>query len=377
MTKYRLVAPCFFGAEKTLSFEIKRAGGEDISVSDGRVYFTGNKAVIAACNINLRCGERVLILLKTFTAETFDDLFDGVFAVPFEEFIPRDGRFPVKGASLSSVLSSVPSCQSIVKKAVVKRLQMGHKTEFLPENGRQFSLRFSIRKNIVEVFLDTSGEGLHKRGYRRNAMAAPIRETLAAAIVDQARIYPDSKIFDPCCGSGTLLIEAAQKALRIAPGLNRSFAAERNGFIPHSIWTVQREEALSYRITEPDFLAVGYDIDTEALSIAMQNAEQAGVADYIRFEEADLFSFKATAKSVILANPPYGERLGEEEEAKKIISALGHSINGSGAAAYIISPEPEFETLFAAKADRRRKLYNGMLSCQLFMYYKNATQRES
>ncbi len=370
MTKYRLVAPCFFGAEKTLSFEVKRAGGEDIAVNDGRVYFTGDQTVIAACNINLRCAERVLILLKTFTAETFDDLFDGVFAVPFEDFIPKDGRFPVKGASLSSILSSVPACQSIVKKAVVKRLQKAYKTEFLPENGRQFSLRFSIRKNSVELFLDTSGEGLHKRGYRRNAMAAPIRETLAAAIVDQARIYPDSRVFDPCCGSGTLLIEAAQKAVRIAPGLNRSFASERNGLIPHSIWTQMREEALAQRVAEPDFLAVGYDIDAEALSVARNNAQQAGVADYLRFEEADLFSFKATENSVILANPPYGERLGEDEEAQAIIASLGSSIRGSGAAAYIISPEPEFEKLFAAKADRRRKLYNGMLSCQLFMYYK-------
>ncbi len=370
MAKYNLVSPCFFGAEKTLSFEIKRAGGEDIRVNDGRVYYTGDESVIASCNLNLRCAERVLILLKTFTAETFDDLFDGVFAVPFEDFIPKDGRFPVKGASLSSTLSSVPSCQSIVKKAVVKRLQQGHNTQFLPEKGRQFSLRFSIRKNVVELFLDTSGEGLHKRGYRRNAMAAPIRETLAAAIVDQARIYPDSTVIDPCCGSGTLLIEAAQKALRIAPGLNRSFAAERNGLIPYSVWEKARESASATRLIEADFKAIGYDIDDEALTVAVQNAELAGVAEYCSFERGDLYDFKATEKSVILANPPYGERLGEDAEAQRIIKALGEKIRPSSAAAYIISPESEFERLFGEKADRRRKLYNGMLSCQLYMYFK-------
>ncbi len=370
MALYNLVSPCFFGAEKTLSFEVKKSGGEDLTVNDGRVYYTGDESVIAACNLNLRCGERVLILLKTFTAETFDELFDGVFAVPFEDFIPKDGRFPVKGASLSSTLSSVPACQSIVKKAVVKRLQKGHKTEFLTERGRQYSLRFSIRKNKVELFLDTSGEGLHKRGYRRNAMVAPIRETLAATIADQSRVFPDSLVFDPCCGSGTLLIEAAQKALRIAPGLNRSFAAERNGLVSPSIWQEERDRAAAQQITGADFAAIGYDIDEEALSVARHNARLAGVGDYLSFERADLFEFKVTKGSIVLANPPYGERLSDEGEAQDIIRSLGKSLLGSGASAYIISPDPEFEKLFGAKADRRRKLYNGMISCQLYMYFK-------
>ncbi len=370
MALYKLVSPCFFGAEKTLSFEVKKSGGEEVVVNDGRVYYTGDESVIASANLNLRCGERVLILLKTFTAETFDELFDGVFAVPFEDFIPKDGRFPVKGASLSSTLSSVPACQSIVKKAVVKRLQKGHKTEFLPERGRQFSLRFSIRKNKVELFLDTSGEGLHKRGYRRNSMVAPIRETLAAAIADQSRVFPNSMVFDPCCGSGTLLIESAQKALRIAPGLNRSFAAERNGLVSPIVWQEQRDKAEAQRITDAEFFAIGYDIDEQALSVARQNAKLAGVANHCRFEGADLFDFKATNGSIVLANPPYGERIGDEAEAQDIIRALGRSLLNSGASSYIISPDTEFEKLFGAKADRRRKLYNGMISCQLYMYFK-------
>ncbi len=369
MALHRIVAPCFFGAEKTLSFEVRKAGGEDISVSDGRVYFSGNENVIAACNLTCRTAERFLILLKTFTAETFDELFDGVYEIPFEDFIPKDGRFPVKGASLSSTLSSVPACQSIVKKAVVKRLQKGHKTQFLPERGRQYSLRFSIRKNVAEVFLDTSGEGLHKRGYRRVATLAPIRETLAATIVDLARVRGDSEVIDPCCGSGTLIIEAAQKALGIAPGLSRSFSSERNNLIAPEIWRIQRETATALKRENTDFCAVGYDIDTEALAIAKNNAELAGVADCCRFEQADIKDLAPTAGSILLANPPYGERLSDEQGAADIIKLLGKAIRGAQSSAYIISPHPDFERIFGKKANRRRKMYNGMMSCQVYMYF--------
>ncbi len=375
MANFNVVAPCFFGAEKTLSFEIRKAGGENISVSDGRVYFSATEAVIAACNLQCRTAERFLILLKTFTAETFDELFDGVYEIPFEDIIPKDGRFPVKGASLSSTLSSVPACQSIVKKAVVKRLQKGHRTEFLTERGRQFSLRFSIRKNVAEIFLDTSGEGLHKRGYRRVATVAPIRETLAATIVDLARVRSDSSILDPCCGSGTLIIEAAQKALRIAPGLDRSFSSERNNLISAEIWKTAREEAKAQRIESPDFLAIGYDIDDEALEIALNNAKLAGVEKYCRFESADIKDFVPKQGSIVLANPPYGERLGDEESAREFVAALGRSLSDSGAASYIISPNSDFERLFGKKADRRRKMYNGMMSCQIYMYFNDLKAR--
>ncbi len=369
MAKYRVVAPCFFGAEKTLSFEVRKAGGEDISVSDGRVYFSANDDVIAACNLRCRTAERFLILLKTFTAETFDELFDGVYDIPFEKLIPKDGRFPVKGASLSSTLSSVPACQSIVKKAVVKRLQKGHNSQFLTERGRQFSLRFSLRKNVAEIFLDTSGEGLHKRGYRRVATLAPIRETLAATIVDLARVRTDSRVIDPCCGSGTLIIEAAQKALGIAPGLSRSFAAERNGLISPDVWKRQRDLAAGERRQDVEFSAVGYDIDEEALSIAKNNAQLAGVDKHCRFELADINDFAPEDGTIILANPPYGERLGDEKQARDFVTALGNATLKTDTSSYIISPESDFERLFGKKADRRRKMYNGMMSCQIFMYF--------
>ena len=216
---YTLVAPCFFGTEHTLSFEVKRLGAQNVKVTDGRVAFEGDAAMIAAANLNLRTAERVLLLLKTFPAATFDELFDGVYSIPWEELIPVDAQFPVKGSSLSSQLSSVPACQSIVKKAIVKRLQYGHKTTTLPETGALYKIRFALRKNVVEVMLDTSGDGLHKRGYRKNATLAPIKETLAATIADVGFVRRDSTVQDPFCGSGTLVIEAAQKALNIAAAL--------------------------------------------------------------------------------------------------------------------------------------------------------------
>ena len=216
--KYDLIAPCYFGTESAAAFDFKRIGAEDIAVTDGRVAFRGGPDIIAAANLWSRCAERVLILLKTYKAVTFDELFDGVSAIPWEELLPADAEFPVKGSSLSSTLSSVPACQSIVKKAVVERLKRGHRVQVLPEDGALYKIRFSIRKNMVEVMLDTSGDGLHKRGYRKNSMEAPIKETLAAAIIDLGRIYPDTLAQDPFCGSGTLMIEAAMKAMNMAPG---------------------------------------------------------------------------------------------------------------------------------------------------------------
>ena len=232
--KFELIAPCYFGTESTAAFEVRRLGAENVQVTDGRIAFSGDESMIAAANLGLRCAERVLILLKRFPANTFDELFDGVFSVPWEELLPADAAFPVKGSSLSSTLSSVPACQSIVKKAVVERLKKGHKTLFLPETGVQYKIRFSIRKNQAELMLDTSGDGLHKRGYRRNATGAPIKETLAAAIVDLGRVRRDTLVADPFCGSGTLVIEAAQKAMNIAPGLRRRFAAEQYSVCPAS-----------------------------------------------------------------------------------------------------------------------------------------------
>ena len=368
--EFTLVAPCFFGTESTLSFEVRRLGAQNVQVTDGRVAFSGGPEMIAAANLNLRTAERVLLLLKTFPASTFDELFDGVNAIPWEELIPADAQFPVKGSSLSSQLSSVPACQSIVKKAVVKRLQAGHKTATLPETGALYKIRFAIRKNVVEVMLDTSGDGLHKRGYRRNATLAPIKETLAAAIADLGRVRRDSLVQDPFCGSGTLVIEAAQKALNIAPGLRRRFAAEQFDFVPAAVWREQRQKALDETKLDAAFEGIGYDIDPAAVALANANAKLAGVGERCRFEAADVKDFTAAQNAIVLTNPPYGERLGDAAEAAGLARTLGQVWQRHpGQGLYAITADAEFETHFGKKAVRRRKIYNGMIPCQLYMYF--------
>lgn len=367
---YTFVTPCYFGTESTAAFEVRRLGAENVQVSDGRIRFEGNVDLIAAANINLRCAERVLLLLASYKATTFDELFDGVYSIPWEELLPKDAAFPVKGSSLSSTLSSVPACQSIVKKAIVKRLMKGHSIQTLPETGSQYQIRVALRKDIAEIFLDTSGDGLHKRGYRKNSNAAPLKETLAAAIADLARVRQDSKVFDPFCGSGTLIIEATQKALHMAPGLRRRFAAEKYAFVPEESWRKARSEALAAIKKDVEFTAVGTDIDPIAISLAQKNARLAGVAEYCRFEVADVADFTPPAEALILTNPPYGERLGDLSQAVALEKTLGNQWKKNPTTGcYVITADSGFEQNFGKKANRRRKLYNGMIPCQVYMYY--------
>lgn len=372
--KYHLIAPCYFGTESTAAFEVRRIGAEEVQVTDGRIAFTGGPEIIAAANLNLRCAERVLLLLKSYTATTFDELFDGVYSIPWEELLPADAQFPVKGSSLSSILSSVPACQKIVKKAVVERLKKGHKVLTLPETGALYKLRFSIRKNRVEIMLDTSGDGLHKRGYRRNATGAPIKETLAAAIADLGRVRRDTLVQDSFCGSGTMVIEAAQKAMNIAPGLRRRFCAEHYGFVPQKVWAEQREKALSEVRMDAAFEGFGWDIDPAAVELATQNAKLAGVGERCHFEVADVADFVPDAAATVLTNPPYGERLGDLETAAKLAGVLGSRWEQNpGQGLYVITADADFERHFGKKAARRRKLYNGMIPCQVYMYYQPRT----
>ena len=368
---YTLVAPCFFGTESTLHFEIKRLGAQNIQVTDGRIAFQGGAELIAAANLNLRTAERVLLQLARYKATTFDELFDGCYQIPWEELLPADAAFPVKGSSLSSQLSSVPACQSILKKAVVKRLLAGHRVTALPESGDAYKIRFALRKDEVEIYLDTSGEGLHKRGYRKRATLAPIKETLAAAIADLGRVRRDSLVQDPFCGSGTLVIEAAQKALNLAPGLGRHFAAEHFAFLPAEIWAQQREKARGEARPDAAFEGVGYDIDPAAVALASANARLAGVGDRCRFAVADIKDFTPAANATVLTNPPYGERLGDAAEAAALARTLGQVWQRHpGQGLYAITADAEFEQHFGKKAARRRKIYNGMIPCQLYMYYE-------
>ena len=369
--KFELIAPCFFGCESTAKFELNRIGAENIRVDDGRLTFSGGAEMIAAANLHLRTVERVLLLLARYKASTFDELFDGVYSVPWEDLLPTDAAFPVTGSSLDSQLSSVPACQSIVKKAIVKRLMAGHKTSTLPESGALYKVRFALRKDTVEIYLDTSGDGLHKRGYRKNATLAPIKETLAAAIADLGRVRRDSLVQDPFCGSGTLVIEAAQKALNLAPGLRRRFAAEHFDFVPADIWAEQRQKALSEVRKDAAFEGIGYDIDPAAVALANANAKLAGVGDRCRFEVADVREFRALDNATVLTNPPYGERLGDASEAAGLAKTLGQVWQAHPAQGlYAITADADFEQHFGKKAARRRKIYNGMIPCQLYMYFE-------
>ena len=345
--KFELIAPCFFGCESTANFELRRIGAEDIRVSDGRLTFKGGADMIAAANLNLRTVERVMLLLNTYPATTFDELFDGVYSIPWEELLPADAAFPVSGSSLNSQLSSVPACQSIIKKAVVKRLMQFHHTSVLPETGAEYKIRFMLRKNVCEIMLDTTGEGLHKRGYRRNAL-----------------------VEDPFCGSGTLLIEAAQKAMNIAPGLKRRFAAERYSFVPAAVWAEQRQKALADSKLDAGFEAFGYDIDPAAVALANANAKLAGVEKRCHFEVADVADFAAKSEAIVLTNPPYGERMSTIEGAAKLAKTLGQQMEAHPCAGvYAITADMDFEHHYGKRANKRRKMYNGMIPCQLYMYY--------
>lgn len=373
MTKqqYRLCAPCLFGLESVLSGELKRLNFEDIAVTDGRVEFTSDAEGIARANLNLRTAERVLIVLSSFRAVTFQQLIDGAEKIPFEDYIGKKNTFPVKGWSLNSKLHSVPDCQSIIKKAAVKRLSRKYGVAWLEESGPTVQIQFSINKDMVTIMLDTSGVALHKRGYRKVANLAPIRETLAAGILDIARIYPDTQLYDPFCGSGTFLIEAAYKAKNIAPGIYRRFAAEKWDCISSKIWKDGREEAINKVRKDVEFVAFGRDISQESLEIAEANARRAGIAGLIRLEKRDVKDFVLPSeKSLVVTNPPYGERLMAGEDLQQLYSTMGKVFQPSQKTAYyIISSAEDFEQSFGRKADKKRKLYNGMLKCNLYQYF--------
>ena len=369
--QYRLCAPCLFGLESVLSGELKRLGFEEISVTDGRVEFSADAEGIARANLHLRTAERVLIVLGSFRAVSFQQLIDGAEQIRFEDYIGKKDAFPVKGWSLNSQLHSVPDCQAIIKKAAVKRLSQKYGVAWLEESGSTVQIQFSINKDIVTIMLDTSGAALHKRGYRKNANQAPIRETLAAGILDIARIYPDTQLYDPFCGSGTFLIEAAYKAKNIAPGIYRRFAAEKWSSMPPNIWKLGREEAIEQVRREVEFVAFGSDISEESLQIAEANARRAGIPGLIRLQKQDIKNFTLpNKKSVVVTNPPYGERLMAGENLHQLYQTMGSVFKPSDHVSYyIISSMEEFEKAYGRQADKKRKLYNGMLKCNLYQYF--------
>ncbi|MGE4484977.1 MAG: class I SAM-dependent RNA methyltransferase [Oscillospiraceae bacterium] len=368
--EFEMNVPCLFGLEGLASDELKRLNMKNVRADNGKVVFSGDKADIARANIWLRTGERILVKVGETRAETFDMLFEGVKAMHWEEFIPSDGMFPVKGYSLNSKLHSIPDCQKIIKKAMVDRLAAKYKVSWFEETGAKYQVRFAIMDDVASLYLDSSGAGLHKRGYRPVGNAAPLRETLAAAMVSLARYRGRGSVCDPFCGSGTIPIEAAMAALNRAPGLQRGFDAQHWAWMKGNIWATAAAEAHD-REFRGDYDIWGGDIDPDSIEIARANAKRAGVAEYIRFETADARTFYRDKPGVIITNPPYGERVMEHADAEKLYAEFGRAARKLvGWKSYILSSHTEFERTFGKTADKKRKLYNGMLKCDLYMYLR-------
>ena len=372
MKNYTLVAPCFFGVEKMLAREIKNLGYEIIKTEDGRVTYKTDEYGIAKSNMYLRCAERVHLKVAEFEARSFDELFEETKRINWAKYIPFGAQFPIsKASSIKSKLYSTPDIQSIVKKAVVESLKKSYlETGLLKEDKEKYPIYVFIHKDKVTLTIDTSGTALHKRGYRERANKAPIRETLAAAIMELVPWRPGRTLVDPMCGSGTLLIEAAMKGINMAPGLNREFISETWRTMDKKIWWDVRREAYAQMDEDTEFKIYGYDIDDEALEIARENAEIAGVADYIEFRHGDATEFTSNEEyGFIVTNPPYGERLEDTDTVKMLYKQLGYTFRKlKNWSYYLITSYEDFENEFGQEASRRRKLYNGMLKSNLYQY---------
>ena len=367
-----LTVPCLFGLESLVADEMRRLNLKNVRAENGRVHCDGGPADIPRLNINLRCGARVLLVLGRFPARSFEELFQGTRAIPWEEYLPRDAAFPVKGYSISSQLHAVPACQAVLKKAAAARLGEKYGLETLPESGALYQIQFSIMRDEVTLMLDTTGAGLHKRGYRAVGVAAPLRETLAAAMVLLSRYRGRDPFCDPFCGSGTIAIEAALAAKGRAPGIARDFAAMQWAWLPAGVWPQARVEARA-REFHGEYHIFASDIDPRAVAMARDNARRAGVDDCITFAVADAREFdRTTDRGVIVTNPPYGERLMEKREAEALYTAFGAAYAKTEHwRLYLLSSHTEFERAFGRPADKKRKLYNGTLRCDLFQYTKD------
>ncbi len=372
MKNYTLVTPCFFGIEKILKNEITNLGYEIIKTEDGRVTYKTDEKGIAMSNIWLRTAERVLLKVAEFEAKTFNDLFENTKAINWAKYIPYGGEFPVsKASSIKSKLFSTSDIQAIVKKAVVESLKISYQEDgMLPETKEKYPIQVFIHKDIVTLAIDTSGMALHKRGYREVSTKAPLRETMASAMVQLTPWQPGRTLVDPMCGSGTIVIEAAMLGLNMAPGLNREFVAEKWSTMDKKIWWDVRKDAFDKMNDDVDFKIYGYDIDKEAVMIARQNAELAGVEDYVEFKVFNAKNFESEEKfGFIITNPPYGERLEDKQTVKKLYKDLGYAFKELKTwSYYMVTSYEDFENAFNKKATKKRKLYNGRLKTYIYQY---------
>ncbi len=372
MDQYELIAPCHFGMEAVLKREIADLGYEVTKVEDGKVTFKGDVAAIARANIFLRTPERILLKAASFRAESFEELFEGTKAVEWEKYIPSDARFWVaKASGIKSRLFSPSDIQSIVKKAIVERLKGKYKIEWFPENGAPYPLRVTILKDIVTIGIDTSGESLHKRGYRKLVSKAPISENLGAAMIMLSPWKKERSLVDPFCGCGTIPIEAAMIAAKMAPGMNREFAGEKfTSIIEKKYWYEAINEASDLLDTDIQTDIQGYDIDGDIVGSARENARAAGVEKLIHFQKRDVSELRHPKKyGFLITNPPYGERIGEEEELKELYAKLGKVFNGLDSwSAFIISGYENVEKYMGKKANKNRKIYNGMMKTYIYQF---------
>jgi putative N6-adenine-specific DNA methylase len=370
MKRIDLIATAAFGLESEVAYELRKLGYEDQQVEGGRITFRADVQAIARTNLWLRTADRVQLRMGEFPARTFDELYDQVRALPWADILPVDAEFPVDGKSVKSQLSSVPAVQGVVKKAIVDALAERYNRKVLPETGARYRCQVALLKDVATLTIDTTGDGLHKRGYRPIVAPAPLKETLAAGLILVSRWHPDRPFADPLCGSGTIPLEAAMIGLNRAPGRYRTFDSERWPLVPPEVWQEARQEADDLLVRDRQLQIVGSDISPEAIKLARFHAEQAGLSEHVRFEVKPVKDFKAEGEyGFIITNPPYGERLGEEKEVEQLYREMGEAFAKAPTwSAFVLTSFERFEHFYGKPAGKKRKLYNGRIRCDLYQY---------
>ena len=373
MSRIELIATAAFGLEALVADEVRALGYTEVKVDNGKVTFVTDEYGLCRANLWLRSADRVLVKMGEFTATTFDELFDQTKALPWPEWLPKDAEFPVSGKSVKSQLSSVPACQAVVKKAIVAKMEETYGLSWFKESGELFAIEVAILKDVVTLTIDTSGPGLHKRGYRELTAQAPLKETLAAGLVRLSFWKPDRQLIDPMCGSGTIPIEAALIGANIAPGLRRQFSAEKWPNLPAELWKRAREEAEDLIKRDADFRILGYDKDASVLKLARHHAARAGVEHLVDFHPLDISELKSGKKfGYIVTNPPYGERLGERSEVRALYKEMGRVFKKLGEGTWssnVITSMEDFEKIFGSRASKKRKLYNGRIKVDYYQFF--------
>jgi putative N6-adenine-specific DNA methylase len=370
MSEITLIATCAMGLEAVVAREVRELGYNHVTVENGRVIFIGDELAICRANLWLRTADRILIKMGQFKALTFDELFEGTKALPWSDWIPEDGEFPAEGRSHKSQLSSVPACQGIVKKAVVEHMKQRYHTDWFEETGDRYVMEVSLLNDIATLTLDTTGASLHKRGYRKLVTEAPLKETMAAALVLLSRWRVERPLYDPFCGSGTIPIEAAMIGWNIAPGLRRTFAAEAWQAVPESLWDEAREEAYDLVRDDVPLEIVGSDIDSEAIDVALAAVKAAGLANQLSLQVLPVAKARPLGDyGCVITNPPYGERLGDIDEVQKVLRQLGSvTAHLPTWSTFILNPNKQVEHYLGRPADKKRKLFNGRIECNLYQF---------